>query len=91
MDIVGKWIGDHSLDSISMSEDEFKRMYIGEWKPDERHNALIERLAKYYSDSESASNKAAMALWKDFKRWAVCGGYSNEEINRAKRNNQFRI
>jgi hypothetical protein len=90
-DIVNKWIHDHSLDSISISDEELKATYLGEWKVDDRYNALVERLAKYYIDTESVSNKVAMGLWKEFKRWANCCGYSSEEISCAKRNNQFRI
>jgi hypothetical protein len=76
---------------MNIKPDEFDRMYNGVWEPDERYSALIEQLTSYYRETENASNKVAMGRWKEFKNWAVCCGYSNEEINSAKRNNQFRI
>ena len=87
--MIKKWIKDHALDSISISDDEFKRLHMCEFKPDVRINALNDRLTKYYRDTEHLDNKAAMTHWKEFKSWATRYGYTQDEINIAKRNNQF--
>ena len=38
------------LDRV-MSKDEFDNPYLGEFKPDERYRALVERLDEYYKQT----------------------------------------
>ena len=89
--MINKWINDHALDSISVSDDELKRTVLGVWTTNERQADLTDALTEYYKNSESVSNSDSMSMWKEFKHWANCSGYTVEEINKAKRNNQFRL
>lgn len=66
-----------------MTESEFKRQYLGDFKIDESTLQLEKRLLQYYEETENCDNSYALTRWKEFKRWAC--GYTNEEINQAKR------
>jgi len=60
--------------------------FLGEWSPDPRQWELHDRLQKYYDDTgDGVSNKDALLEWKEFKRWCSYGGYTQEEISKAKR------
>lgn len=60
-----------------------KSCFFCEYRPDPKTQALDDRLAQYYKETESCDNKYAMERWKEFKRWAFC--YTSQEINQAKR------
>jgi hypothetical protein len=69
---------------MQITEQEFKRLYMGEFTPDERLIALDAELEKYYSATETCDNKTAARHWKIFTDWRIDGGYTQEEVNRAK-------
>lgn len=74
-----------------MTEQEFRRLYMGEWKPDERLQALEDRLALYYEQTpDSMGNREALKYWRQFREWCRYGGYSDEEVTRAKQSGRFR-
>lgn len=59
---------------------------LGEFKPDERALALMDRLVKYYKDTpDDMANWEAKQYLKEFNRWCADRGYLLEEINEAKR------
>ena len=62
-------------------------LLYGEFKPDERQISLHERLEQYYRDTpDEVDNRTAMKHWLEFKQWCNDCGYTQDEINRAKRN-----
>ena len=66
-----------------------KEQYFCEFKADERFQALCERLQKYYNDTPSLmSNRHAVQQWNLFKLWCRNNGYTQDEINIAKRHNR---
>lgn len=70
-----------------MSKEEFERQFMGVFTPDKRLAALDERLYQYYKDApHSMPNREALPYWIEFKRWCLVMGYSQREINIAKRN-----
>lgn len=69
----------------TVSEDDFKRHYLGEFKPDERFNALIDRVKNYRDKTEYCSATQAAQYYGDLKLWVVNNGYTIEEFNHAKR------
>jgi hypothetical protein len=69
------------------SQETFRRQFESVFAPDDRQNALIDRLIKYYNDTpDSMNNRDAMVHWRSFKEWASVCGYTQDEINQAKRN-----
>lgn len=70
----------------SVAEQIKERDYLCDFKLDERMATLHDRLQKYYDDTpDSVSNQAAMTLWADFRQWCLRRGFTQEEINQAKR------
>lgn len=66
-----------------MSED----LLYGDFTPDQRVIDLHERLDLYYKQTpDEMDNRTAMPYWKAFKKWCADRGYTQEEVNRAKRN-----
>jgi hypothetical protein len=66
---------------------EFNQQYLGSFTTDQRQIDLYERLKQYYNDTpDSMSNATAMPYFKDFKQWCRERGYTQDEINSAKRN-----
>lgn len=76
----------HTYGSIMANKDieEFLR---GQFEPDERANALHDRLEKYYIDTpHSMDNRTALVHWKSFLTWCGERGITREELNDAKKN-----
>lgn len=68
-----------------MDESKFKQMYECSYEPDARLAELDKRLRQYYKDtSDSMSNRAALPVLKEFSAWRKAGGYTSDEVNRAK-------
>ena len=60
--------------------------WVGEFKPDQRFTDLCDRLALYYQQTPwEMSNKTAYKYLREFKKWCKERGYTQEEINKAKR------
>ena len=60
---------------------------FGEFTLDQRDIDLYERLELYYQQTPvGMDNRTSYARWLEFKGWCVVRGYTQEEINRAKRN-----
>ncbi len=73
------------LDRV-MSKDEFDRRYLGEFITDKRYQLLLERLKNYYdSTPDNMCNKKARRHYILFRQWCVDHGYSNDDINKAKK------
>ena len=71
---------------IAMNHEDYKRIWLGEFVPDERYLKLVDRLNQYYRDTpDSMSNQDALPHWKAFKTWCNQHGYTQEELNQAKR------
>tara|TARA_R100000656_G_scaffold124957_1_gene104568 strand:- start:260 stop:496 length:237 start_codon:yes stop_codon:yes gene_type:complete len=70
---------------MQTTEQEFKRLYVCDFKQDERLIALDAELEKYYNATETCDHKTAQRHWKIFNDWRNGGGYTQEEVNRAKR------
>jgi hypothetical protein len=47
--------------------------------------ALDAELEKYYKNTMDCDNRIAAGHWKVFASWCSLGGYTVNEINRAKR------
>jgi len=76
---------------MELTECDFKMFFMGEFKPDERVQALEDRLALYYEQTpDSMGNRQALKYWKQFHEWCKSYGYSADEINKAKRSGRFR-
>jgi len=66
---------------------ELNALLYGDFTPSQRDIDLYERLELYYRQTtDEMDNRKAMSYWKEFKRWCADRGYTQEEINRAKRN-----
>jgi hypothetical protein len=76
---------------MQTTEQKFKRLYVSDFKPDERQIALDAELEKYYSATETCDNKTAARHWKIFTDWRIDGGYTQEEVNCAKRRVTMRL
>ena len=62
-------------------------LLYGEFKPDERQIELHKRLEQYYRDTpDEMDNRTAMKYYREFKQWCDDCGYTQDEVNRAKRN-----
>ncbi len=70
---------------------EFKSMVLGEFKPDERNTALIDKLSHYYKVSEHMSHLRASEEWKKFKAWAYRNGYTMGDVNRVRQTVEFKF
>ena len=69
-----------------MSKEEFRELHFCSFAMPYVDIELRNRLATYYQrTSNSVSNKQAGALYREFIGWAKSCGYTQEEINRAKR------
>ena len=69
-----------------MNSDEFNKLYMCTFEPDQRQIALHETLAEYYRlTPDNVSNVEAGKHYRKFYEWAKSSGYTPEEINRAKR------
>jgi len=68
----------------------FNKLLCGEFKLDERTQALEDRLALYYKQTpDSMDNTTARKYWLEFHDWCRKYGYTSEEINRAKRSRRY--
>lgn len=76
---------------MQTTEQEFKRLYMCDFKPDDREIALDAELEKYYNDTETCDNKTAQRHWKIFNDWRNYCGYTQDEVNRAKRRVTMRL
>jgi len=65
--------------------DEFNRLYQQSPLIDTRVSELNDRLHQYYKETKDCDNKQALERWREFKRWCMYGGYTQDEINKAKR------
>lgn len=73
------------------NEKQWREQFLGDFKPDDRKNALVDRLEEYYKSTPSGmDNRNAMKYWKEFICWAGDRGYTQQEINKAKRDSRFR-
>lgn len=71
---------------FEFSPEQFKREFLCVFTPNQRDVDLDKRLEQYYRETpDSMSNKDARVCWKQFKQWAAEHGYTQENINRAKR------
>lgn len=69
-----------------MNRDEFNRLYTCNITPSARDIDIDEKLRRYYESAEKAgSNHEVSRLWFEFVKWCKDCGYSNSEINLAKR------
>jgi len=66
-----------------MDRNEFVKMFMGDFKVDERQQALDDRLMQYYRETDECSNQYARERWRHFKLWAY--GYTQKEISDAKK------
>ena len=66
---------------------EMNKLLYGVYNPDERLQALYNRLSLYYRQTpDSMDNHTAIRHRREFKQWCNDFGYTQDEINRAKRN-----
>lgn len=73
-----------------MSKSEFESLFFCEFKPDERLQALSDRLRQYYADTpDSMDNKTALPYYKEFMSWCAYHGYTKDEIAIAKRKHDY--
>ena len=63
----------------------YRAHYLCEWRPDHRTIALHDLLNGYYNDTKDCSNTVAMVQWAKFKQRCAEQGYTQCEINQAKR------
>lgn len=69
-----------------MNESEFNSLYHCDFRVEPEFDRLLGRLNTYYAKTpDSAPNQVAIQHWRDFKMWCDSYGYTNEDINRAKR------
>jgi len=65
----------------------YSNQFTQSFEPDHRMIELYNRLEQYYKDTPaSVSNKDALPIWKEFKKWCSECGYTIDEINQAKMN-----
>ncbi len=65
---------------------DFKVFLCEEFTPSQLEVNLHERLNLYYQQTPNEmDNRDALPHWIDFKKWCFKHGYTQEEINRAKR------
>lgn len=69
---------------MQTTEQEFKQLYMCDFKPDEREIALDAELEKYYKAAKTCDNKTAGWNWRKFNTWRTTMGYTQKELNRAK-------
>ena len=68
------------------TEEEYRRLWLGEWVPDQRYIDLYKHLQQYYKDTpDSMDSRQARPHWILFNKWCRDRGYTPEEINKAKR------
>lgn len=75
------------MGDMVMDRDYFEKMYLCDFKSDQREIDLDYRLCEYYRKTwpDSMSNKEAMTHWKEFIWWCDMNGYSGKERNAAKK------
>lgn len=72
------------------THEQWNKQYLGDFKVNTRFNDLCDRLQEYYTSTpDSMNNKDAMKYWKLFKQWCGERGYTQEEINKAKRARKY--
>jgi len=64
-----------------MNPEEFRRLYECVFEPDQRGVELHHRLQAYYNQDDGNASQQ----WRDFKTWCRDNGYTQEEVNRAKK------
>lgn len=70
----------------SRSPEDFERMFLADFKPDQRDIEICTQLEQYYLRTpDSMSNKEAGQHWNEFMIWCDQNGYTQAEINQAKR------
>lgn len=67
-----------------MNREEFNKMYMCEFIPDQRQINLDEALMDYNNKTLECDNKIARKHWDIFLLWCGARGYTYEEINQAK-------
>ena len=77
------------LNVLLCDDDSFTKMYLGDFKVDERQMALDDRLLQYYKETENCDDFTALKKWQEFRQWSI--GYSAKEINQAKQRVSQRI
>ncbi len=74
---------------MDISKAEFERQIMGDFTPSQRDIDLHERLAQYYRDTpRSMSNTESRPISKAFTKWRKERGYTNDDVNRAKKSVQ---
>lgn len=73
------------LMGVSLSEDDFKQYYLGEFKPDERFIALVDKVKSYRDKTEDCNNHDYRKYYNELRSWVSRNGYTIDEFNRAKR------
>ena len=63
----------------------FQQMYLGEFKPDERMEALRNRYIQYYKDTNNCTMQMASVHRKELKQWIQSNGYTPEECSQVKK------
>ncbi len=63
----------------------FKRLYMCEFKPDQREIDLDERLNDYYTNTADCDNRAAGIHWRKFALWCSRMRYTHLDISAAKK------
>ena len=82
-------VSESDLNVLLCDDNNFTKMYLGEFKVDEGQLALDERLLQYYKKTENCDPNTALKEWYQFKQWSI--GYSAKEINQAKQRVNQRI
>ncbi len=81
------WGAESADVGLLKSDSDKAQLLYGDFTPGQREIDLYDRLELYYRQTpDEMDNRTAMGYWKEFKRWCVERGYTQEEINRAKRN-----
>jgi len=66
-----------------MNEEEYKRLYLGEFTPIDE--ALYNKIEEYFINTpDSMDNRTAFPYWVEVKKWCFDNGYTQKEITRAK-------
>ncbi len=66
--------------------EEYRKHFLGDFKPDRHFQKLCERLEEYYRCTpERMDNREAYLYLKDFRKWCADRCYTQEEINLAKK------
>jgi len=66
-------------------ESELNALLYGDFTPNQRSIVLHERLSRYYKQTDEVGDKKAQFLYRGFKVWCKKRGYTQDDINKAKR------